>query len=135
MFITKAMPERKMVLAGDIDRMGNPIYKARYAMVEPFYNGQARVETLAGELLVIDELGQVQQQLRASMSDDFAELSADMVGFWKTQTIATGVELGVVAWWPATWTTLAQSTDQYGIFKSITCGLGERLLFRGRGRK
>jgi hypothetical protein len=109
-----------------IDRMGNPIYKARYATVEPFYNGQARVETLAGGLLVIDELGQVQQQLRASTNDDFAELSADMVGFWKTQTIATGVELGVFDFLPATLTTLAQSTDSNTKHLSrLLGGLGE----------
>ena len=93
-----------------IDRMGTPIYNARYAMVEPFYNGQARVETFDGALLVIDERGQVQQQLRASTNDDFAELSADMVGFWKTQTIATGVELGVFDFLPATLTVLARNT-------------------------
>lgn len=40
-----------------VDRNGQPAYATRFAMVEPFYNGQAWVETLDGALLVIDEGG------------------------------------------------------------------------------
>lgn len=38
-----------------IDRAGEPIYARRFANVEPFYNGQARVERFDGGLRVIDE--------------------------------------------------------------------------------
>jgi hypothetical protein len=40
-----------------IDRSGAPLYSRRFAMVEPFYNGQARVEGLDGAREVIDEAG------------------------------------------------------------------------------
>lgn len=40
-----------------VDRQGQLKYASRFAMVEPFYNGQARVETLDGAFLVIDEGG------------------------------------------------------------------------------
>lgn len=47
-----------------VDRSGMPRYSARYAAVEPFYNGQARVERSDGTLLVIDERGDVVCELR-----------------------------------------------------------------------
>ena len=40
-----------------VDRNGRAIYERRFAAVEPFYNGQARVERLDGGLEVIDERG------------------------------------------------------------------------------
>jgi hypothetical protein len=36
-----------------VDSFGRPIYPRRFAMVEPFYNGQARVERMDGGLEVI----------------------------------------------------------------------------------
>lgn len=90
-----------------IDFLGKPIYQKRYAMVEPFYNGVARVEGFGGELLRIDESGSVLQQLRKSSVSPLQQLSADMVGYWKTQTIATAVELGVFECLPATVETIA----------------------------
>lgn len=55
-----------------IDTHGCPLYQRRFAAVEPFYNGQARVEDLDGSLLVVDEQGdtrvllhQAQNQTRA----------------------------------------------------------------------
>lgn len=36
-----------------VDRSGRPAYSQRYAMVEPFYNGQARVERGDGTRLII----------------------------------------------------------------------------------
>lgn len=46
-----------------IDRSGRPIYEARFRMVEPFYNGQALVETMDGTRAVIDEMGQTLMDL------------------------------------------------------------------------
>ena len=78
-----------------IDGNGVAVYKKRFAAVEPFYNGQARVERFDGGLEIISETGETQITLRAPRQSEFAALSGDMVGFWKTQTIATAVELGI----------------------------------------
>lgn len=85
-----------------VDKQGAAIYPQRYASVEPFYNGFARCEGHDGALLVIDESGRVVRSLRVPRSDPFAELSADMVGYWKTYAIYTGVKLGVFERLPAT---------------------------------
>lgn len=85
-----------------VDKKGRAIYPERYASVEPFYNGFARCETHEGALLVIDETGRMARQLRGPRVDRFSELSADMVGYWKTFTIYTGVKLGIFDQLPAT---------------------------------
>lgn len=90
-----------------IDPQGKPIYTRRFAAVEPFYNGQARVECFNGALEVIDETGKTLVQLRPALRSEFAQLSADMVGFWRTQTIAAGVELGVFDQLPASGESIA----------------------------
>lgn len=92
-----------------VDKHGAAIYPQRYASVEPFYNGFARCESHAGALLVIDESGRVVRSLRDPRSDPFAELSADMVGYWKTYAIYTGVKLGIFEQIPATPEQLAVS--------------------------
>lgn len=78
-----------------VDRAGRPAYARRFAAVEPFYNGQARVERFDGGLEVIDETGETRVELRPALRSDFAALSGDLVGFWRTQAIATAVDLGV----------------------------------------
>ena len=40
-----------------IDATGRPLYRRRFAALEPFYNGQARVERFDGTLEVMDEAG------------------------------------------------------------------------------
>ena len=47
---------------------GQPLYQRRFTAVEPFYNGQARVETPDGSLLVIDEQGETRVTLRSCFS-------------------------------------------------------------------
>ncbi len=84
-----------------VDRAGQPAYERRFAMVEPFYNGQARVELLDGGLEVINELGRAVQELRPAQADEFHALSADMVGYWRTMTLAAAVELGIPEALPA----------------------------------
>jgi hypothetical protein len=78
-----------------VDEVGRPIYTRRFAAVEPFYNGQARVERFDGGLEVIDDSGQRVVELRAALRSEFAALSGDMVGFWRTQAICAAVELGL----------------------------------------
>lgn len=48
-----------------VDRAGLPLYALRFAAVEPFYNGQSRVERHDGALEVIDERGSAVCRLRA----------------------------------------------------------------------
>ncbi|MFA7329435.1 MAG: methyltransferase [Candidatus Delongbacteria bacterium] len=78
-----------------VDARGCPGYARRFAAVEPFYNGQARVERFDGGLEVIDEAGQTIVELRPPLLSAFASVSRDLVGFWRTQAICAGVELGV----------------------------------------
>lgn len=85
-----------------IDVEGLPKYSRRFAAVEPFYNGQARVECFDGAFEVIDETGVTVTVLRPPIRSEFAALSGDMVGFWRTQTIATAVRLGVFEALPST---------------------------------
>ena len=78
-----------------VDTAGRPRYGRRFAAVEPFYNGQARVERFDGGIEVIDETGVRVAELRPALKSEFAALSDDLVGFWRTRAICTAVELGV----------------------------------------
>ena len=84
-----------------VDVQGKPLYSSRFANVEPFYNGQARVEGLDGSLAVIGEVGEPLVDLRDPLRSPLEELSAEMVGMWRTQTIRAAVELGVFETLPA----------------------------------
>ncbi len=95
-----------------VDAAGRPQYARRFVAVEPFYNGQARVERFDGALEVIDERGACLVELRAPLRSDLASLSGDLVGFWRTQTIRAAVLLGVFEALPATAASVAR-----------TCGL------------
>ena len=85
-----------------IDIRGIPAYRCRFASIEPFYNGQARVERFDGGLEVISETGDILVELRPALRNEFAELSSDLVGFWRTQTIYAAVETGIFETLPAT---------------------------------
>ncbi len=78
-----------------VDSAGAPVYRRRFAMVEPYYNGRARVEGFDGALEVIDEAGATIVELRPAQRSEFAALSADLAGFWRTQAIAAAVSLGL----------------------------------------
>ena len=84
-----------------VDMSGNPLYVERFSSVEPFYNGQARVEGFDGSLSAIDEAGRTLLELRKPSQSQLERLSGDMVGLWRTQTIHAAVELGVFEWLPA----------------------------------
>ena len=84
-----------------VDLSGLPLYARRFGNVEPFYNGQARAEGFDGSLSVIDEAGETLVELRKPRRSPLEELSTDMVGLWKTQTIRAAVELGVFDTLPA----------------------------------
>ncbi len=80
---------------------GEPLYDRRFKAVEPFYNGQARVEESDGGLSVIAESGATLLTLRPPRRSPLETLSSDMAGFWRTQTIRAAVELGVFEILPA----------------------------------
>ena len=94
-----------------VDTAGRPLYVNRFRLVEPFYNGQARVEGHDGSLVVIDEVGNQILQIRDPKSSPLESLSADMVGVWRTQAIRAAVELGVFELLPATAATIEHVLD------------------------
>ena len=95
-----------------IDRCGRSIYARRFAAVEPFYNSQARVERFDGGFEVIDETGNTLMDLRPAKQSQFSLLSSDMVGFWRTETIAGAVSVGLFDALPGTTVELA---DRLGL--------------------
>ena len=104
-----------------VDRFGEPLYSERFKNVEPFYNGQARVEGFDESLSVIDESGQTRLELREASQSQLEELSGDMVGFWRTQTIHAAVELGIFECLPASAQEVERRTRMHG-------SVGTRLL-------
>ncbi|KAG0163327.1 hypothetical protein DFQ30_000355 [Apophysomyces sp. BC1015] len=90
-----------------IDKQGQALYIQRYAEIEPFYNGLSRVTTWDGALLVINREGKQVTQLRPALTCPSHALSSDMVGFWRTETIAASVELDVFKYFPGTSTDIA----------------------------
>ena len=84
-----------------VNMRGEPLYDRRFRAVEPFYNGQARVEGSDGGRSVIDESGATLLTLRPPRRSPLEALSGDMVGLWRTQAIRAAVELGVFEVLPA----------------------------------
>ena len=97
-----------------VDVVGEPLYRERFKNIEPFYNGQARVEGFDGSLSVIDESGQTLLELRGPSQSPLEVLSGDMVGLWRTQTIHAAVELGVFESLPASAEEVARRTQVHG---------------------
>ena len=97
-----------------VDMTGEPLYIERFKNVEPFYNGQARVEGFDGSLSVIDESGKVLLELRKPSQSNLEQLSGDMVGLWRTQTIRAAVELGVLESLPASAEEVERQTQVHG---------------------
>lgn len=117
-----------------VDLTGRPIYTRRFEAVEPFYNGQARVERADGGLEIIDEAGQTIVELRPARRSEFAELSSDLVGFWRTDAIASALEVGVFEALPATTADLATRLAVHeGRLGVLLHGLRELELVRRTG--
>lgn len=118
-----------------ITQDGRSAYGGRFAGVEPFYNGQSRVERFDGALEVIDEAGRTVVELRGPLRSEFAALSGDLVGFWKTQTVAAAVLLGVIEALPGTADEVAKRCGITGDgVKRLLRALGElRLVIREDG--
>lgn len=92
-----------------INKKGEALYSERYKEVEPFYNDLAKVQTHAGALLQIDPANTIITTLvKADPGILAAQLSDDLVGFWKTFVIYTGVKLAIFTHLPATADSLAE---------------------------
>ncbi len=104
-----------------VNTRGEPLYQRRFKSVEPFYNGQARVEGFDGSLSVIGELGDTLLVLRDPTRSPLEDLSGDMVGHWRTQTIRAAVELGVFELLPA-------SAEEVERRASLHMSVGMRLM-------
>ena len=83
-----------------VDKKGEQLYEARYRWVEPFYNGYAFVCKKNGEKLIIDEQGQIAQEILNQDSSKIQNelrkhLMGELVGYWKTQIIHSIVELEI----------------------------------------
>jgi hypothetical protein len=118
-----------------IDRLGRAIYLRRFAAIEPFYNSQARVERFDGGLEVINEEGVCVVELRSAIQTEFSRLSTDLVGFWKTKTISSAVELKIFESLPAEVEKIALDCGlKLDLIKRLLRALGElNLLEYSRG--
>lgn len=85
-----------------INQYGTSIYPQSYYLIEPFYNGLARVESVNGERTIIDEGGRTIRILKKPKITETAVLSSQLVGFWQTIAIGTAVELGIPELLPST---------------------------------
>ena len=106
-----------------VDMRGEPLYSRRFRYVEPFYNGQARVEEFSGALSVIDESDRTLLELRKPLQSELEILSGEMVGLWRTQTIRAAVELGVIEALPA-----PVSEFEDDALPGLAPGMGRRLV-------
>ena len=81
-----------------VDARGQACYIERYAVVEPFYNGLARVDAFNGLRLRIDPKGIAVDRFEgghAANNAAFHLVSADVVGYWKSLAIACAVQAGL----------------------------------------
>ncbi|MBT4880186.1 MAG: hypothetical protein HON43_04345 [Alphaproteobacteria bacterium] len=95
-----------------VDVKGNSIYEERFTSIEPFYNGVAYVERKDGTRLLLSEKGDVAKIINTlqKQNDFMGELSGDMVGFWKTWTIRTAVDLKLFESLPGILSQLSEKT-------------------------
>lgn len=91
-----------------INKLGQPLYSQRYSQVEPFYNGISHIETFSGKLLTINIHGQKVTQLRPDLQKPWQKISSDMVGFWRTETLAVTARLQVLDGLPGKTEEIAQ---------------------------
>ncbi|WP_194847949.1 methyltransferase [Candidatus Neptunochlamydia vexilliferae] len=118
-----------------IDQAGQAVYQERYQVVEPFYNGIARVESKAGALLLVDEKGELIRQLRAPLEDPFHKASAELVSYWRFYTLQAAIELEVFDLLPETAEVLGEKLELSETSTNrLLCALQE-LNFIERGQK
>lgn len=91
-----------------INLKGLPAYSFRFKMIEPFYNGIARVETWEGALQLIDTQGNIRQNLKNPIENTFHQVSADLVSYWKYYTLDAACTLRIFDYLPCTSSSLSQ---------------------------
>lgn len=91
-----------------INTEGKAQYSRRFSSVEPFYNGQARVQTGKGDILLIDESGEILGAVREEIKTSMQYVSDMMVSYWKSRLIHSAVELGLFDGLPSSTKKLAQ---------------------------
>lgn len=94
-----------------VNKYGQPLYAKRYKAVEPYYNNVAHAEDEDGNLLTIDLSGRPLTVIYQTQPSRLHELSADLVGFWKTQTIYAAVKLGIFNGLPASLADIATTVN------------------------
>ena len=86
-----------------IDKLGKPLYPSRYKNVEHFYNDLARVETFDGSVFQINAKNQIVHRLnKEDIRISEAQLSSDMVDFWKIFIINAAIKLNIFEYLPST---------------------------------
>ena len=90
-----------------VNTAGISIYPQRYANIEPFYNGAARVEAFDGAIIIINTQGKIITEIRTALQQPWLPLSGSMVGFWRTETIAAAVQLNIFQFLPGELPTIA----------------------------
>ena len=81
---------------------GKPIYEYRYKIVEPFYNGYAKVETFSGVLGQVDTSGYMKHVIyQPSTISQMHKISGELVGFWNTYLINAACQMGILQLLPA----------------------------------
>ena len=73
----------------------------RYLAVEPFYNGQALVKTLDGEVMVVDEAGDTTVKIDRSDKERRADIHKASIAYWQPLAIRAGILLGIAGGKPA----------------------------------
>jgi len=81
-----------------IDMNGEDISEGRrYSRIEPFYNGQALVKKLNGELFVIDESGVEQTYIQRAKSEYKSNFNESFTAYWQPLTIRLGILAGLTS--------------------------------------
>jgi len=93
-----------------IDMSGRPIYSERFAQVEPFYNDVALVEKFDEAKVTINVSGEVIATVTPAVENPLHALSAEMVSFWKCETLFSASELGVFSHLPGTVEKITEQT-------------------------
>ena len=97
-----------------VDKQGSELYKRRFRSVENFYNTVAYAETHQGQILTINQNGETIAPIgfeHRTESSILHELSADLVGYWKTQTLHAAIQLKILDHLPADLSTIAKAIN------------------------
>ena len=81
-----------------IDMKGEDISEdRRYSSIEPFYNGQALVRKLDGEIFVIDESGEELAFIQRAKSEQRFDLNESFTAYWRPLAVRLGILAGLTS--------------------------------------